>query len=107
MVCDMKDEGVALLHKVPSFKNIKTGLCNERNKVIGAPKLRYHPSECCEVVVPKTFNNFLLADYQDPNDDKTRILVFCNEEVGNNLGNYNNVLADGTFRSCPSSFKQL
>lgn len=105
MVCEMKDDGFHLLYDIPSFKNIKTGLYNERNKIVGAPKLRYNYSECCEVVIPQKFKDFILADYLD--DDNTRIIIFCCKDIKDDLKNYSHIFADGTFKSCPSSFKQL
>lgn len=59
-----------------------------------------------EVVVPKKFQDFLLADYSDASDGK-RILIFCREDVRSVVKSFRHILCDGTFKSCPKPFKQL
>lgn len=102
VVKQINDSGIQLLEEVPKYSSVKTGLYNERNKILGAPKVRFvNPSD---VVVPAKYTEFLLADYDD---DSQRIIVFCSKENREQIRKYHHFFADGTFKSCPKGFKQL
>lgn len=104
MVFSLEDEGIDFLQAIPGFENVKTGLYNERNRVLGAPKLRF--KSCKEVIIPEKFKTFLLAEYED--DDK-KILLFCSQKAIRLIkkGRFMHILGDGTFSSSPKGFKQL
>lgn len=53
MVFSLESEGVDLFQGIPGFQNVKTGLYNARNRVLGAPKLRFKSSK--EVIIPQKF----------------------------------------------------
>lgn len=102
MKSHMDDTGVTLLKDLPAFENVKSALYNGRNKVLGAPKLRCKlPSE---VVVPGKFQKMVLADY---NDEENRLIIFCTQNTRQKICDFKHILCDGTFKSCPQSFKQL
>lgn len=101
MVFSLEEAGLDFVREIPKFQNIKTGLYNERNKVLGAPRLRSNSS--IEAVVPDKFKKFLLAEYSD--DDK-KILLFCNQRVAS-IVKYKHILSDDTFTSCPTEFHLL
>lgn len=95
----MKDE---LLAEVPKFNSVKTGLYNDRNKVLGATKLRFiNPHD---VIIPRKYEKFVLADYLD---DGKRLIIFCSTENRKQTSKYRYFFADRTFKSCPKGFKQL
>lgn len=104
MVHKLENEGYEILEKIPDFQSVKTGLYNERNRVLGAKKTRFR--SCLEVVVPEKYKNFLLADYHDE-DEGTRIILFCNKKVRALIHRFKHILCDGTFKASTSSFKQL
>lgn len=87
---------------MPNIQSVKTGLYNERNKILGATKVRFENSG--DVVIPTKYLNFLLADYVDDNE---RILLFCSPENRENICKHRHFFADGTFKSCPKGFQQL
>ncbi|XP_049878484.1 uncharacterized protein LOC126375548 [Pectinophora gossypiella] len=102
VVHDLKDNGIHFLADIPKFNSIKTGLYNERNKVLGVSKSRFQ--HCRDAEIPSKFKRFLLAEYVD---DDYRIIVFCTNENRRKLSYYYHFYADGTFKSCPKGFKQL
>lgn len=105
MVYKLESEGIHLMADIPPYENKKTGLFNNRNKILGVPKMRFPTS--CAVVVPKKFQQtFLLADYFSEEDDK-RILIFCNKNIRYLVKCFKHILCDGTFKSCPKVFKQI
>lgn len=105
MVYNLETEGVHFMAQIPPFENKKTGLFNNRNKVLGVPKMRFSSSS--DVLVPKKFENFLLADYNNVENDGKRILIFCRKEVRSMVKSFSHILCDGTFKSSPKAFKQL
>lgn len=104
MVYNLETEGVHLMAEIPNFENKKTGLFNNRNKILGVPKMRF--SSSVDVIVPKKFQDFLLADYNGETDGK-RILIFCRKDVRAMVKSFSHILCDGTFKSCPKTFRQL
>lgn len=92
MVFKLENDGINLVRKIPKFASVKTGLYNERHKIIGAPKQRF--SLLSEVKVPTKYQDFLLADYNCEEDNK-RILLFCKKKKmpGNLLKILNTYLA--------------
>lgn len=88
--------------KFPAYSKIKSTLYNRRNETLGVTKLKF--KTISEVVVPKKFESFLLADYED---EVTRILVFCNQNAKTTICELREFFADGTFFICPKPFKQL
>ncbi|XP_060809619.1 uncharacterized protein LOC132903950 [Amyelois transitella] len=102
VVKGLKNDGFQFINKIPQFNNIKTGLYNERNKVLGVAKSRFN--NCHDFIVPTKYKNFCVADYVD--DDK-RIIVFCSNENRKEMNKYHHFYADGTFKCCPKGFYQL
>lgn len=104
MVFKLENDGINLVRKIPKFASVKTGLYNERHKIIGAPKQRF--SLLSEVKVPTKYQDFLLADYNCEEDNK-RILLFCKKNARKFINNFKHLFGDGTFKSCPKPFRQL
>lgn len=96
------DYGLQHLEEIPKFQSVKTGLYNERNKILGATKIRFQNPE--DVTTPTKYVNFLLADYVDDNE---RIIIFCSPENREQISKFSHFFADGTFKSCPKGFQQL
>lgn len=101
-ICELQDDGVDLVADLPKFSNIKSSLYNERHKKMGVTKL--HFQNPLEVTIPLKYEYFLLADYKY---EETRIMVFCPPDIHDLLNDYQHFLLDGTFKSCPSPFKQI
>jgi hypothetical protein len=106
MVFNLENDGLHLVENMPTYEGVKTGLNNARNKVLGVKKTRF--SAGSEVIIPKKFLNFLLADYDNVDENK-RIILFCGQKARTSIeeGYFKHILADGTFKSCPVAFKQL
>lgn len=104
MVRDLKNDGYDIIADIPKFNSVKTGLYAERNKVVGAKKLRF--ARALDVTVPKKYEKMLLCDYIDENKD-LRLIIFCNDNMKTEIKNISHFFADGTFKSCPKGFHQL
>lgn len=102
MICELQDEGVHFTADLPEFKNIKSGLYNARHSKMGVSKLHFQSPQ--EVTIPKKYESFLLADY---NDVEIRISVFCSLDIEKKLNSFQHFFLDGTFKSCPLPFKQI
>lgn len=101
-VSTLKDKGIDLIKKIPTYKNIKNKFYRKRNKSLGVRKVCFKSIK--NVTVPEIFANFLLADYQTIN----RILIFASENCKTILANPNlTILCDGTFKFCLKPFQQL
>lgn len=98
----LHEQGLNLVTELPNFKNIKTGLYNTRNKTHGVSKTTFKTG--AEVEVPKTYEDFLLFDYQE---DETRILGFATQEGRQRMATCRVFYADGTFKCCIKPFRQL
>lgn len=99
---DIKDSGVDLICKIPSFTSVKSTLYNKRNNAVGMQKTCFKNVD--DVIVPPRDQSFLLGDYCCEN---IRILVFCTDETRQLLKNIKHVFGDGTFRACPEPFMQI
>lgn len=98
MVDSLQNEGIHIYENIPSFSSVKTGLFKARNRVLGTSKMRF--SSTSEVVIPEKYKKFLLADYDDVETGK-RIILFCSPRVRHLIDDFEHILADGTFKSCP------
>uniref|UniRef100_A0A1E1W8B6 MULE transposase domain-containing protein n=1 Tax=Pectinophora gossypiella TaxID=13191 RepID=A0A1E1W8B6_PECGO len=102
-VAELKDKGISLIQRIPTFKNVKNKFYRNRNKSLGVKKICFNTLK--QVVVPERFKSFLLADYYN---SRNRILLFAGEHCKTILANPNlTVLCDGTFKFCLKPFQQL
>ncbi|XP_053618109.1 uncharacterized protein LOC128679717 [Plodia interpunctella] len=101
---EFENAGLDLLKKLPSFGNIKSSLYNARNKKAGVTKIQCNLPE--EVIVPLQFKEFVLADYYNESSE-TRIIVFADSEVLEQIKHIKIYFSDGTFECCPKPIVQL
>lgn len=101
-IASINDTGIQLVTKVPSFKSVKSSLYYNRNKKENIKKIKFNKPE--DVEIPPKFNDFLIADYCD---DANRILIFASEEAKSLMSVLEHFFGDGTFKSCPTPFKQI
>lgn len=101
-VIPLKDAGLDLISKIPSFVSVKTGLYNNRKKAATVSKIVYQST--CEVEVPPKFEKFVLGDYSY---NENRIIAFCSKDAKDHIPKIHHYFGDGTFRSCPPPFVQL
>lgn len=76
MVASLNEDDVDLLNEVPEFSKIKTTLYEHRNAALGLKQLNF--KKVAEVVVPKKYENFLLADFIDEIDN---IRIWVNSKI--------------------------
>lgn len=101
-IASMKDTGLHLIKKLPTYNKYKCKAYRRRRKLAGVEKMAYNDMK--EVEVPPDYNDFLLADYRDGND---RILIFALKEAREIVLNGKVFLCDGTFKNCLKPFYQL
>ncbi|XP_050670646.1 uncharacterized protein LOC126969333 [Leptidea sinapis] len=91
--------GIAL----PSFDSVKCSLYTARKTKLKVEKTIY--KEVAEVEIPATFEDFLLADYQ--NGD-SRIIIFATNDAKSKMKTIGEYFCDATFKSVPPPpFAQL
>lgn len=101
---ELNNKSVNKSQKFPAYEGVKHFLYSARNKSAGVSKTVF--SKANEVEVPLKFQDFLLADYQNL-EENTRIIVFCSKESRDIIPNIKEYFVDGTFFSCPSPFVQM
>ncbi|XP_026326335.1 uncharacterized protein LOC113235025 [Hyposmocoma kahamanoa] len=99
-IASMKDTGLHLIKKLPTYNKYKCKAYRRRRKLAGVEKMAYNDMK--EVEVPP--DDFLLADYRDGND---RILIFALKEAREIVLNGKVFLCDGTFKNCLKPFYEL
>ncbi|KAL0860038.1 hypothetical protein ABMA27_010353 [Loxostege sticticalis] len=101
-VGSLKDAGINMIKKIPTFQNVQGALYRARNKSAGLNKINFKSVD--EVKVPPQFQNFLMADYDCSG---VRVLVFASEDARQKLQVLKSYYGDGTFKSCLKPFVQL
>lgn len=101
-LASMRNKGLDLIHKLPNYNQYRCVAYRRKRKLAQVEKMAY--TDLKEVEVPRDYDDFLLADYQQDND---RIIVFALEEARVVLKNGKVFFGDGTFKRCPKPFTQL
>lgn len=99
----LKDNGYDLVCDVPPLDDVKAGLYRKRNKCLGVRKVAYF-KDVGEIVIPKKFEDFVLADYYDTDE---RIIIFCSKKAMTLMEGLKHFFGDGTFTACVPPFTQI